>query len=66
MISEIIDLNTSFFIEFAFGFFKKYLDYYWDLSSLQQFYHRSNIPDLIFIGIDYEKALIRTLDVLFF
>lgn len=65
MISVVTGLNTSFFIRFACIYFEIYLDYYWVLSSFQQFYYESNILDLIIAKTDCEKALIRTLDIVF-
>ncbi len=65
MISGVTGLNTSFFIGFTFISSKIYLDYHWVLSYFYQFYHESNIPDLIIVGTNCEKALVRALDVLF-
>lgn len=61
IILEVIGLNTSFYIGFAFLSLKTYTDYVWVLSYLQQFYKEGNIPDPIFLSIDCEKALICVL-----
>lgn len=61
MISRVRSLNISFYIGFVFLFSKTYNNYLWILLFFQQFYQKMNILDLVFIGINYEKALICTL-----
>lgn len=59
------DLNISFYNGFAFISSETHVDYHWILSYLLEFYIKDNIPDPIFAGTDYEKALIGTLDIVF-
>ncbi len=65
MINGVTSLNTSFLIEFAFVFSEIYLDYYWVLSFLWQFYYENDILDPIFVEINCMKALIEVLGVIF-
>lgn len=65
VITKVTSLNTSFYIGFAFVFFKTYTDYHWILFCLKKFYVEDDIPDPIFAGTDYEKTLIRELEIVF-
>ena len=61
VILGITGLNTIFYIGFAFLSSETYTNYYWALSFLQKFYYEGDIPDLVFVGTNYEKVLIRAL-----
>lgn len=58
-------MNISFYIRFAYFFSKIYIDYYWVLSYLKEFYVEDDISDLILTGTNCEKALIWPLKIIF-
>lgn len=65
VIIRITSLNIGFFIGFAFVFSETYLNHHSVLSSLWQFYYEGDIPNKIFAGTNYEKALIRIFGIVF-
>lgn len=65
VITGIIGFNTSFYTSFAFISLETHTNYYWILSYFWEFYIKSNVLNLIFIGIDYKKAWLKYLKLFF-
>ena len=61
VISGITGLNISFYISFSFLSLEIYNNYLQILLSLQQFYQKKNISELIFMSTNSKEALICAL-----
>lgn len=61
IISGVIGLNTSFYIGFAFLFFKTSADFIYVLKYLAQSYQTLEISNLTLVVTNIEIALINTI-----